>query len=69
MKNENAVNKVEANYAILSPHLNEKARRLWAACQARDLGWGGVSTVSRATGLSRVTIHLGLSELDSPKRS
>ena len=60
--------KIKETYAILLPHLNEKARRLWAACQARDLGWGGVSAVSSATGLSRVTIYLGLTELESPSQ-
>jgi len=60
------IKKIKNTYAILSPHLNEKAKRLWAACQARDFGWGGISAVSNATGLSRVTIHLGLSDLESP---
>ena len=32
----------------------------------RDLGWGGVTTVAQATGLSRVTIMSGLHELELP---
>ena len=39
-------------------------RRLLAASEARQLGRGGVSVVSRACGLSRVTITKGLHELD-----
>ena len=35
-----------------------------AAVEARQLGFGGVSAVSRACGLSRVTIHKGMRELD-----
>ena len=50
--------------ARLWPHLDERARRLFAASEARQLGHGGVSLVSRACGLSRVTITKGLQELD-----
>ena len=45
--------------------LNEKAKRLWAATEAIELGYGGVSTVSRATGLSRSTIANGIDELNA----
>ena len=48
------------------PHLDERARRLMAATEARQLGYGGVTAVSRACGLSRVTIIKGLRELDDP---
>jgi Rhodopirellula transposase DDE domain len=34
--------------------------------RARDIGWGGVSLVARATGLSRPTILAGLRELQLP---
>jgi hypothetical protein len=50
--------------ARLWPHLDERARRLFAASEARQLGHGGVSLVSRVCGLSRVTITKGLQELD-----
>jgi hypothetical protein len=48
----------------LWPHLDERARRLFAASEARELGHGGISLVSRACGLSRVTITKGLRELE-----
>ena len=38
-------------------------RRHWAAAEAAELGWGGVSAVAAATGLSRTTITTGLCEL------
>jgi transposase len=38
----------------------------WA--ESRDLGWGGVTAVAQATGLSRTTITAGLRELDLPAR-
>ena len=52
--------------ALLWPHLDERARRLFAASEARQLGYGGVSLISRACGLSRVTITKGLEELEEP---
>jgi hypothetical protein len=45
------------------PHLNERSRRMIAAAEAVQLGHGGISLVSRASGLSRVTITKGISEL------
>ena len=37
-----------------------------AGAEATQLGYGGVSLVSRACGLSRVTIMKGIQELDAP---
>jgi hypothetical protein len=39
---------------------------MMAAIEARQLGYGGVSQVSRACGLSRVTIIKGMQELGAP---
>ena len=47
------------------PHLNERSRRMVAAAEAVQLGYGGVSLVSRACGMSRVTITKGISELEA----
>jgi len=52
--------------ALIWPHLDERARRLFAAAEARQLGHGGVTAVSIACGLSRVTITKALHELDEP---
>jgi hypothetical protein len=51
-------------FVVIWPHLDERARRMMAANEARQLGYGGVSMVSRACGLSRVTITKGMEELD-----
>ena len=51
-------------FALVWPHLDERARRIMAASEARQLGYGGVSIVGRACGLSRVTITKGLHELE-----
>ncbi len=50
-------------YTALEPVLDERARRLWAATEARAIGRGGVSRVSEATGLFRITIQAGLREI------
>ncbi len=49
----------------LWPHLDERTRRLTAACEALALGRGGVSAVSRACGLSRKAIAKGIRELEA----
>ena len=54
---------IAAKFAILSPLLDERARRLWAAVEARAIGRGGISQVAEATRLSRATIRAGVQEL------
>jgi DNA-binding phage protein len=57
---------IAAKFAILQPLLDERARRLWAAVEARTIGRGGISSVAEATGLSRATIRAGLHALAHP---
>ena len=45
------------------PHLDERTRRIMAATEAMSLGYGGVSVVARACGLSRKAIRKGIVEL------
>ena len=45
------------------PLLNEKQKRLYLASEAEAIGYGGVSAVSRISGVSRVTISQGIKEL------
>lgn len=54
---------IKARFEALAPFLNERARRLFAATEARLAGRGGVSAVSTATGVARSTIGRGLAEL------
>lgn len=51
-------------FASIWPHLDEHTRRLVAASKAVELGYGGISQVSRACGLSRVTLTKGIHELE-----
>jgi hypothetical protein len=57
---------IEGKYIELLDDLDERGRRRWAAVEARALGWGGITLVARATGLSDRTIRTGLKELDDP---
>jgi len=54
-------------YAQIRPHLNERQRRLWAGSEALKLGFGGLSALSRATGMSINTIKAGKRELEQPE--
>jgi transposase len=54
---------IASKFDRISRHLDESGIRLWAANEALSLGYGGVSEVSRATGLSRTTIHAGIAGL------
>lgn len=58
---------VKEKYEVLRPSLNERARRLWAATEARSLGRGGIAAVIAATGMSSATVDKGLRELDAAK--
>lgn len=63
MRNKSMEAAVRRRFARVRKVLNERQRRLWAAAEAEVLGYGGVSTVARATKISRRAIHVGLREL------
>ncbi|WP_297477493.1 ISAzo13 family transposase [Ferrovum sp.] len=54
---------IKIRYEALAPFLNERMRRLLVGAEATALGYGGVSIVSRMTGLSREVIAQGAKEL------
>jgi Rhodopirellula transposase DDE domain len=54
---------IRNKYQALRPVMDENVRRRWAACEARAIGWGGITAVAEATGLSRPTIRAGLAEV------
>ncbi len=54
---------IQLRYAALSPLMNERMRRQWAAAEARSYGWGGVRAVCAAIGMSHNTLRKGLREL------
>jgi hypothetical protein len=61
----NSDGRLHRHLASLWPHLDEHSRRLVAASTAVDLGHGGMSRVSRACGLSRVTLTKGIRDLQA----
>ena len=54
---------IRDRFSALSPHLNERERRLLAATEATAAGYGGIAAVSQATGIAASTIGRGLKEL------
>src|SRR5436305_15210081 len=54
---------IRRRYRELSPVLDERGRRRFAATEARTYGYGGVSVVSRITGIGRSTIGRGEEEV------
>ena len=66
MQDAATISRMAAKYVALLDDLDERGRRRWAAVEARAIGWGGVTAVAAATGLSDRTIRQGIMELDDP---
>jgi transposase len=56
---------IRQRFEALAPVLDEQARRRLAAAEARALGRGGVTLVSRMTGIARSTINRGIAEIEA----
>ncbi len=56
---------IRGKYESLRPRLDEYTRRIWAATEAKASGYGGISLVSRATGISRRAILVGCREIEN----
>ncbi len=54
-------------FGLLEGLLDERLRRCVAAAEAETIGRGGIAAVSRATGVSRRAIRVGIAELKAPK--
>jgi len=50
-------------YREMAPVLNDQSRRRFVALEAQALGRGGVSLMTRISGLARSTIYQGLSDI------
>ena len=60
---------VRDRFRFLEAVLDERSRRLLAAAESKAWGPGGISAVSRATGVSRQIIRQGRKELSQPPTS
>lgn len=67
MPDASVVEWIRQKYLAVLRDLDERGRRRWAGAEARSLGWGGVSAVAQATGLTNRTVRKGIEELDSPE--
>ncbi len=54
-------------YATVAPVFNEKAKRFWAGATALELGYGGITAVSRITGLAPNTVRAGIRDVQDPE--
>lgn len=59
--------RIAEKFEALRGVMDEQVRRLWAATEARALGYGGVSVVARAIGVTRPTITAGMKALGDVK--
>jgi hypothetical protein len=57
------IERTRRKFLALTVVMDERMRRQWAAAEAMELGWGGISHVANATGISRTTILAGVREL------
>ena len=55
---------IRQRYQLLAPELNERTLRLFAAAEAKVIGWGGIAVVSRTLEISRERVSRGLAELE-----
>jgi hypothetical protein len=54
---------IRRKFGLLAPFVDERVRRLLAAAEAESIGYGGISLVSRETGVSRRAIARGMKEI------
>jgi hypothetical protein len=68
MQDAAVIERIRVKFQTLDAVLDERSRRQWAATEAREYGYGGVTAVSAATGLARDTVVTGLRELEYRER-
>ena len=64
----NTLSELKRKFRSAWPHLDERTRRILAGAEAVSLGYGGVSLVRRACGLSRKAIAKGIREITKGSR-
>ena len=63
MIDEPIIDAIKRKDKLLCAALDERSRRLWAATEANELGYGGMVAVAKATGWSERTIRRGYQDL------
>ena len=68
MQDAQVIARIRRKFRQLQGALNERSRRLWAASEALEVGWGGVTAVAEAMQVSQSTVRAGIAELKTPPR-
>jgi Rhodopirellula transposase DDE domain len=68
MQDAQVIARIRRKFRQLRGALNERSRRLWAASEALEIGWGGVTAVAEAMRVSQSTVRAGIAELKTPRR-
>jgi hypothetical protein len=64
MQDAATIERIRRKYLALDSMMDERMRRQWAATEAAEVGWGGVTAVAAATGLARNTIAAGIEQME-----
>jgi hypothetical protein len=59
---------IRKRFELLASLFDERAQRLLVGAEAACIGYGGVSLVSRATGISRESVAEGVKDVTEPER-
>ena len=57
---------IQIRIEAVLPTLNEYQRRRYLSAEAKSIGYGGISLISRISGMSRQTLTEGMKELEYP---
>ncbi|WP_409467190.1 ISAzo13 family transposase [Streptomyces sp. HC307] len=60
---DGSIGSLQEKLEAVTPHLNERQRRILYAAEARQLGHGGIAAVARAAGVSKGCVSRGLADL------
>ena len=64
----NEETKLKLKYESILPLLSERQRRIYLSIEAKHFGYGGITKVSKLSGVSRVVITKGKKELEKNKK-
>ena len=57
--------KLKEKIENILPFLNERQKRIFLGGEAKYIGYGGISKIAKLAGVSRPTIHKGITDLES----
>lgn len=63
MIDTDVIESLNRKFNRIKAELDERGRRRWVACEALELGYGGIKAVAQATGLGERTIRRGCKEM------